>query len=150
MTEEVTKAIENARKNEKVIVTKTDAYRDPRMPNYVRIGIMKGDIDVVDLLEDVSHPAFKMYIRLRKLRNTKNNLATLPAAESRSETVTQSRSLKELIEGDFIRKVPVKALKSPEGFEITVPKRTYIINPIHLLPRDNTDFTTGHDYWDQL
>jgi len=138
--------------NEEVVLTTRKIYRVEGMPHYRRIGIMsdKEGTDVLDLLGQVSKSAFNMYIHLKRLRNEENNITTLPPTENHSDTVAQNRSLRELEKVGLIKKVKRNQLRNEELLEVTVPKRTYIINPIHIFPRTNEGFSLARHYWNQL
>jgi hypothetical protein len=134
---------------EDVIISRKKRYRSDNMPNYARIGLLE-DGDLVDILAKLSKGAISMFAYLKTIRNEQTNLVTLPPAKSSSETTLQNKSLRELQNCGLIRKVGVNQLKTPEDLAVHVPKRTFIINPLHYFPRTNEDFTLAHDYWQQL
>lgn len=133
-----------------IITTHKRKYRSYGMPNYIRVGLTENGDTYTDLLLRCSKGAFGLFAEVMKIRNTENNMVTLREPGSKSMQVTRSNSLRELEGIGLIRKVGVRSLKTPEGYIVGVPKRTYIINPCLLLPRTNDGFAEALAYWKQL
>ena len=131
------------------IEIRRSSYRNYELPMYVRNGIVDGKT-IIDLLHEQPKPVFDMYMVLYSKRDKTTNIATLDKAVSRNAGMQQQVSVRALLKADIIRKVGKGVLIGVEGFPLLVPKRTYIVNPLLLVPVKNDDFTIALRYWRQL
>lgn len=136
---------------EEVTLHRKKAYRSPNMPAYVRIGIDNNKDNVLDLLAKCSSNAVSVYSSLCKNRDANSNISTLGPTISDSDKVTRSVALKQLDKVGLVKRLKIsKPLISPNNVKLVYPKRSFIINPNYLIPRNNNDFEEVLFYWKQV
>lgn len=119
------------------------------MPNYVRYGVTPDNTDIIDVLTQIGKPALRVYALLKKHRDPHTNLVILPKPATPTETNIRNGGLRQLIDKDLVRRVRSHALTGDYGFKLKVPERTFILNPMFILPRTNENFDKIYDNWCQ-
>lgn len=136
--------------NEEVTLARKKVYRNKDMPNYLRIGIMTAEVDVIDKIIDASKGAQQLFKKLKLFRNPGNNMATLGKPKNKSEAVNRTKAFKELETLGLVKRVKVMQLRDSQNHIVEVPLSTYLINPCMLFPKTNEDFDQVMSYWNQI
>ena len=110
-----------------------------------------GTLDLVELMDELSSGARKLFIRVKRSYNYKTGTAHLPTTGmSKGQINKRAIYFKELAEYSLVKKVPCTKITNIDGIECKYPSNTYMISPEYFPPKYDDLILKLHHLWNQL
>ena len=99
------------------------------------LGVDDNALDILDLIDQLSTGARKLFIEIKLGMSWRTNIAILPATElTKGQVNKRSQYSKELLTIGLARKVKCSELVNSEGRIVQLDKGAYMVNPTYMIP----------------
>lgn len=108
-------------------------------------------LDLIELMDEISSGARKLFIQAKQAYNYKTGTSHLPTNTlSKGQINKRATYAKELAQHGLLKKVPCTGITNLDGIEYKHKANTYMISPYFIIPRYDDLSVKLHHLWSQL